>query len=199
MWWDLSWLSTTWLGAKARTSAHAWSRPVFEAFIAGCWQLYWTAEVLYWVAKPRVCVEQFNGRRRLHRTDGPACESDVESLYFLHGVFVPEWLVETRAENLPTDALATIDNAQVRAEYVRKIGVERLIAANGAKSLHRMGDYELLDFHWNGQPRHYLKMLNPSVPGLWHVEGVPNECKTVQAALAWRNQEEIYEEPEVLT
>ncbi len=167
-----------------------------DAFLSGCWLLYWTETTLYWVAKPRVHV---SSQRSLHRADGPALESDVEDLYFLNATLVPDWLVTTPAESLPTDRLAKIDNAQVRAEYVRKIGVERLIQANGARSVAKLGDYELLDFHWSGQYRPYLKMLNPSVPGLWHVEGVLPSCRTVEQALAWRNGQDVYEEPELLT
>ena len=32
----------------------------------------------------------------------------------------------------------------------------------------------------------YLRMHNPSVPELWHVEGVAWECQTVEQALRWR-------------
>ena len=32
-------------------------------------------------------------------------------------------------------------------------------------------------------------MHNPSVPEVWHIEGVGNECKTVAEALHWRKPE----------
>ncbi len=31
----------------------------------------------------------------------------------------------------------------------------------------------------------YLKMKNPSI-GVWHLEGVDRDCKTVQSAINWR-------------
>jgi len=34
---------------------------------------------------------------------------------------------------------------------------------------------------------------------VWHLEGVPPDIKTVNQALAWRNDEDEYTEPEVLT
>jgi|3_EtaG_2_1085321.scaffolds.fasta_scaffold12633_4 hypothetical protein len=38
---------------------------------------------------------------------------------------------------------------------------------------------------------------DPSLDGVWHVEGVHPDCKTVKQALEWRNGTE--ETPEVLT
>src|SRR5690606_10140024 len=37
------------------------------------------------------------------------------------------------------------------------------------------------------RPARALKMANPSVPEVWHVEFVPPECETVQHALNFRD------------
>jgi len=42
----------------------------------------------------------------------------------------------------------------------------------------------------------YLKMLNPSI-GVWHMECVSKDCKTVKQAITFRNQSEVV--PEVIT
>ena len=48
--------STTWLGARDERVA-AWSKPLFDAFVAGAWLLHWTEDTLYWAAKPAVHLE----------------------------------------------------------------------------------------------------------------------------------------------
>ncbi len=116
-------------------------------------------------------------------------------IWALHGVQVPQWLAETSAEDIDPRKLLKIDNAQVRAEFVRKVGIERICYSLKAKVLDskvieiggQQHAYELLGLPIDGELYHYLKMQNPSVPELWHVEGVPQECLTVYAALNFRN------------
>jgi hypothetical protein len=88
-------------------------------------------------------------------------------------------------------------NVQVRREIVRKIGIERVCEALEAECLDRQGNYELLllDLQ-DGRTRPFLKMKNPSI-GVYHIEGVAPECRTVAEALAWRNQSDV--PPTVLT
>lgn len=89
-WWffDLSHLALTAIGARelGLPQVSAWADPLFHAFVAGCWQLIWTEEVLYWVAKPLVRVDGC----RLHCENGPAFDSDCESEphYYWHGIRV---------------------------------------------------------------------------------------------------------------
>ena len=88
-------------------------------------------------------------------------------------------------------------NAEVRREIVRKIGVEKLVRDVGAKVKDAQGNYELLMIDIDGErERPYLKMKNPSI-GVYHVEGVSPDCKTVKEALNWRNGTD--EKVEVLT
>ena len=166
-----------------------------EAFGAGLW-LYWLtpAEV---IAVPRPTL-RFEGRV-LHSADGPAVSwPGGEGYYFLHGVEVVRQVVETPAPQLDPRLVLFERNAQVRAEIVRKVGVERVCAALGARCVDRSGDYELLMLDLrDGRERPFLKMRNPSVPGVYHIEGVAPGCKTVAEALAWRNQTD--EPPSVLT
>ena len=93
--------------------------------------------------------------------------------------------------------MLTEQNAEVRREIVRKIGIELVCQRLGAKTLDEYGDYELITLELqDGRPRPYLKMLNPSI-GTYHVEGVEPGITTVEQALNWRNQTD--ERPEVLT
>lgn len=138
-------------------------------------------------------------RQGLHCEDGPAVAWPTVKWYFLNDVEVPDWLVLTPAHEISAAKVLEERNAEVRREIVRKIGVERLLKDLNATVLDKDGDYELLalDLLDGRNPRPYLKMKNPSVPGVYHVEGVPPRTATVKAALAWRNQTLI--PPKVLT
>ena len=144
--------------------------------------------------RPRVLL--VDAQNRPHCEDGPFCRwSDGAALYCLNGVRVPKWLVMTRAADLDPARLLKIDNAEVRREFVRKVGVERIVSAlsGGAisKTSYRTEDgrehhYELHRLAVSETERWtYLSMINPSV-GLTHFEGVPNECHTVRDALIFR-------------
>ena len=93
--------------------------------------------------------------------------------------------------------LLKIDNAEVRREFVRKVGIDRVCYSLGAQCIDKVGNYELLllDLQ-DGRKRPYLKMLNPSID-TWHVEGVHPNCQTVEQALKWRNQSKL--KPKQLT
>jgi hypothetical protein len=148
------------------------------------------------VAKRPKQVTLHNGL--LHCTTGPAVlYADGFCVYALNGVQVSKELVETPAEALDPMLVCREQNAEIRREIVRKIGVERLISKIGAVCIDRSGDYELLIVDLgDGRKRPYLKMLNPSI-GVWHVEGVHLDCQTVEAALNWRN--DTKETPAALT
>jgi hypothetical protein len=79
-------------------------------------------------------------------------------------------------------------NADIRRELLRKVGIERMLANLPHKVVSKRGDYELLsvDLTETVKGAIYLKMLNQSI-GVYHMEGVPRECKTVDEALSWRN------------
>ena len=141
-----------------------------------------------WVSE-RHDVVQLNAEGRLHCNDGPAIHyPDGWSIHALNGVRVPEWLVETKAARLDARKFAELDNAEIRREFVRKVGIERIVTELGAEVLDRRGEYELLSVDLGGQTGKwpYLKMRNPSI-GVWHLEAVVKECATVEQALNWRN------------
>ena len=135
----------------------------------------------------------------LHRDGGPAVEySDGFAVYSLNGVRVDKDLACLPSGKLDPAGFSKIDNAEVRREFVRKVGVERIVQATGATCVDKQGDYELLMVDLKGQTGRwpYLKMKNPSI-GVWHLEAVGQECKTVAEALKFRNKDEG--EPVVLT
>jgi hypothetical protein len=131
------------------------------------------------------------GSHVLHNPNGMALKyRDGWGVYALNGVIVPAWLVETPAEDLDPATFATIENAEVRREFVRKVGVERLCQKLGTKVLDRSADgmYELhlVDLKGTTGLWPYLKMRNPSI-GVYHMEAVEKSCRTVHEALVFRN------------
>ena len=119
--WDISWVSCTYFGARElkNKKVEAWSRPLFEAFVAGCWSLYWTDDTLYWIAKPAVHRDPAPGTRRLHNEYYAAIESDIENLYFWHGVLVPAFVV-VRPDWITVKHIDGETNAEVRRVMIER-------------------------------------------------------------------------------
>ena len=139
------------------------------------------------LASERPLTVQVDGDGRLHCEDGLALGyRDGWGVYALHGVRVPDWLVLTPVADLDPRRLLREANVEVRREFVRKVGIERVCAALGSQTVDTRGDYALvlLDLQ-DGRRRPYLKMKNPSI-GVYHLEGVHPDCATVQQALNWR-------------
>ena len=136
----------------------------------------------------------------LHCETGPAVRyKDGYSLFTLNGVKVPEWLVTTHSDALDPKKVLDIENADQRAEGIRKLGIERLVQYGKVKDTYKNYDdawfdnskYELIDMapiFKTIKYAPYLKMLNQSVPGVWHLEAVSKECQTVQDAVNFRTK-----------
>ncbi len=131
---DLSFLATTHVGAVQNGNAEVqrWSKPIYDAFLAGAWMLHWTEDTLFWVSKPHVHVEMVPTGRRLHNAEGAAVESDVEPLYFWHGVLVPSFVV-IRPDLITVEHITKEENAEVRRIMLDRFGTERFIRESGAK------------------------------------------------------------------
>jgi uncharacterized protein DUF6745 len=166
---DLSWVVTTHFGAKTET-VKAWSAPLFEAYIAGCWMLHWTDDTLYWVAKPTVHVEKTaQGARRMHNERYAALESDVENLYFWHGVLVPAFVV-VKPEWITIKHIETETNAEVRRVMIDRYGAGRYVTDSGATVVHELpADHEMVGLRTarvlhkdvpNDEPIVYVDLLN---------------------------------------
>jgi len=164
------------------------------------------------VINEKPMVIHINEENFLHADEKAALVyEDGFSLYRLNGVTVPKELVLTPAEKLDSKMVLTEQNAEVRREIIRKIGIDKVITDLGAKLIETSTDgmYELLNFDCiDEQYRPYLKMKNPSIDA-WHVEGIHPDCLTIDQALGFRNpfipQEQWgqkdfkYDHPEILT
>ena len=148
----------------------------------------------------RPAVQLVNERGQLHCENGPAlvCRDGWE-IYSLNGVTVPKELVMTPAENLPLDFFKNEKNADVKAEFVRKFGVERMIDMGKLVDTFEnypdqtnyswwwKSQYELINmgvlFDIEYQP--YLKMTNQTTK-IFHLEAVSPNCRTLSQALKER-------------
>ena len=114
-----------------------------------------------------------------------------------------ELLLGQDGTNLKPEMLTDILNAQQRADFVKKLGLQKILDAFPYKEIDTEGNYKLVEiaFDFDTAPRRrngdtaitrdrtqhrYLIMKNPST-NEHHIEGVPNEIQTVEQAILWRN------------
>jgi hypothetical protein len=143
-----------------------------------------------------------NENRVLHRDGGPALSYSGHGdfkIYSLNGVRVPQWLAETPSHKLEVSRYNEIDNADVKAEFVRKVGVEAFIEMS--KKIDTYENYDENEYDWWYKSQYelydmsflypsfsyapHLKMLNQTT-GVWHVEAVSPECRTLRDAIKER-------------
>jgi hypothetical protein len=118
---------------------------------------------------------------------------------------MPEEFIKTSADKITKKMFLAEENADVRREVARKIGIEKTVKMLGAKAKDKLkskvgGKYELLmiDLDGRGNERPYLKMENPSIDA-HHIEGVDRNVTTVEAALCFRNRMKKFVEPQFLS
>ena len=148
-----------------------------------------------------------NAEKQLHSYDQAALlYRDSYSLYMSNGIQMKKEYIETPVDKITKEMFLSEENVDVRREISRKLGIDKTIEMLGAETVDTYdskvcGKYELLmiDFNNSGQKRPYLKMTNPSLKGVHHIEGVGVECKTVKDAIMFRNSLTKFIEPEALT
>jgi len=147
--------------------------------------------------KPREI--HMNESSQLHKDGGAAIKyGDGWSIYCLNGVRVPEEIAVSKWNEIDPAGFAKISNAEVRREFVRKVGIERIMENCGSEVIDRKDPYELVLIDLKGETGKwpYLKMKNPSI-GVYHLECVDKSCQTVDQAIEWRNGSSL--QPDVLT
>jgi len=140
-----------------------------------------------------------NEAKVAHKDGGPAISFAGEgnlNIYMLNGVRVPDWLAETHHSKLTVQQYNEITNADQRMEFVKKVGIERMLETgkkvdsytNYANEWWNKSEYELWDMKHLFQGIDYaphLKMKNQTV-GVWHVEAVSPECSNLADAIKER-------------
>ena len=138
---------------------------------------------------------------RLHADGKPAVKyADGFSVWALNGVRVPQYLAETPASSLDIDFFKKEQNADIKAEFIRKYGIERMVSLGklidtwenheGTHNFewYKKSEYKLIDMSaifttYAYLP--YLYMKNQTVPGIYHLECCynPNSSKQPQTIL----------------
>jgi hypothetical protein len=187
--------------------------------------LSWTFEQAVFVCQRPVQIHSIvlpDQRRVAHADERPAIVwEDGWAVYALRGVYLPPWVVLTPAEKLSGKRLLDLQNVEQRARFVAKVGIEKVCRDLGADVLDSFEhpadpkdwkvfarDWPHGESIWRGyellrlklgdrdeRERPYLKMLNPSVPGVYHIEGVPPGTTTVRQALQARKPQRMREIP----
>ena len=139
---------------------------------------------------------------QVHSDGSPAIEyRDGFKVWSLNGVRVPQYLAETPTEKLDLEFFKKEQNADVKAEFIKKYGVQRMLSLgkkmdDAHKSKNQWyvdSEYELYNLGsiFNREKAVFLKMKNLTT-GTYHVEGVDPSCNTVEEALKFRaNNREI--------
>ena len=169
-----------------------------EAYDAGAFMYCIAEQEIIVVTQPVMQIKN----NKLHCDNGPAVDWGKEKYFFLNGVRMNEEQVLITSEQMTPEFVMKEENAECRKELVRKFGIDRLKTLG--KVVDKKDDYELLDmssvFLGLSYAPHLL-MKNPSVPGVFHLEGVSPDCKTVEHAINWRRYRDINKTwvPEILT
>lgn len=158
---------------------------------------------------PEIHTRSREKRFGLHNEKGPAVKWDKGEEWFLRGVSVPKWLVDTPTEELNFGHLNKLINAEQRRMLLDKADIKTLISQSGKDSLRIIDDqwdergYRVIQVtvkatgRWGAdQQRRALQMRNPST-GDVHVEWVPPDVGTIKEALKYRNGG--LDEPIILT
>ncbi|MBM4074583.1 MAG: hypothetical protein FJ267_02920, partial [Planctomycetes bacterium] len=88
--------------------------------------MVWPLDTICVVCQPPTVIER--NEHGLHCETGPAVSYNGKNeIYSLNGIIVPKELVTTPAEDLSLDFFAKEKNADVKAEFVRKYGIERML------------------------------------------------------------------------
>ena len=127
--------------------------------------------------------------------------SDGFGVYALNGVSIPEYLAMTNESALDVEFFNKEKNADVKAEFIRKYGIDRMKSLGRKIDTHekytdewyQKSEYELIDmapiFKKVGYAP-FLHMKNQTT-GTYHMEGVHPDCKTIKEALKFRCGKEV--------
>ena len=142
-----------------------------------------------------------NKENRLHSVNGPALlYRDTYSLFRLNGIQVDEKTAKLKPQEITKDLILKQKNADIRREIVRKLTPEELVYILDAKIIDEKHGYQLLGVDLgDNRVRPFLKMVNPSLNDVLHVEGVRPEIKTVEDAIKYRNNLTSFEMPKKLS
>ena len=140
-----------------------------------------------------------------HNLNGAAIEfMDGVKYYMAYGNLIPSWIVTTPIKDITKDMILKEKNADYRRYLIERIGIEKYMQIMGVDKVLDTykssvgGLYELIQLNIDNDRAVYLKMKNQS-EHVYHIEGVPNNVKTVKEALQYRNGMVSFKEPKFLS
>ena len=132
----------------------------------------------------------FDEQWRLHNPDGAAVRfSDGYSLFAVHGVMLPAWIIE-QPKNITVDKICDEQNAEIRRVMIDKYGQARYLTDSGAELVHSDGYGDLYRAVVpEDEPLVMVKVVNstPERDGSYkdYFIRVPPDTRTAEQAVAW--------------
>lgn len=136
-----------------------------------------------------------------------------EEFYYKNKVKLPSWLYKTKAEDLKIEDFLLLQNADAKAVFIGKFGIDRLVEFGTVvdsyenypdNEMWTKSEYKIIDMHkvippqeifdylgyYIGKAKPYkyapfLYMKNQTT-GVYHLEGLHPSCKTLYDALKMR-------------
>jgi hypothetical protein len=150
------------------------------------------------VSQKPIEINMMDGK--LHADGKPSVVyGDGFSVWSLNGIMVTKELAETPAGLLNLDIFKNEKNADVKTEFIRKCGIDRMIDMGKVvdsyekydNQLWNESEYKLIDMASIFDTIHYaphLYMKNQTT-GAYHLEGVSPDCKNLVDAFKFREYE----------
>ncbi|MEG4580668.1 leucine-rich repeat domain-containing protein [Microcoleus sp. MON1_C5] len=138
---------------------------------------------------------RFDAENRLHAEGEPAIAfADGYSLYFHHGVKLPEKYGRVHPDRWQPEWLLSEENAELRRLLIQRIGYDRICQELAVTELDSWQEYTLLSIEFeddfdnegNAKPVYLLKMTCPST-GFIHALRVPPDVRSAKEAIRWVN------------
>ena len=150
---------------------------------------FWPYEKMCIVCERTSVVKQ-DSENRIHCEDGPAIAyPDGWSIYAIHGVRVPEYVV-MRPHEITVNDIQQEQNAEIRRIKIDRYGQSRYLMDSGAKLVHEDDWGQLYKTELdNDEPLVMVKVVNstPEPDGSYkdYFIRVPPTCSTALEAVAW--------------
>jgi internalin A len=131
---------------------------------------------------------RFDSANELHAEGEPAIAfADGYSLYFHHGVKLPEEYGKVHPDLWEAQWLLSEENAELRRVLIERIGYDRICQQLQVVKLDTWQEYTLLKIdNADVEPIYLLKMTCPST-GFIHALRVPPDLESAQEAIRWVN------------
>ena len=170
---------------------------LFDDFIRNCGVIYTFKNICFVCENP---IEINKSGMNLHADGKPAIRyKDGYEVFCLNGVNVPKELALTPAEQLDISFFNNEKNADVRTEFVRKYGIDKMLNLGKEIDTYQnyndewwhKSEYKLIDMsaifsNIDYAPHVYMK--NQTVEGVYHLEPVSPNCRNLKTAMDEREQ-----------